>query len=143
MPDRSRRLIGASVCFRKYQRSPLCNAIASGSRPCENDEWETLRCPLTEGVIAREKFALQHRYLVTLHTDQGHPHVHVAVRTMSEQGQRLNIRKATPREWRPDFAKFLRDIGVQANATERAVLEQKLSLSLRTGTVPTMGCCVE
>lgn len=72
-------------------------------------------------VFAREKFVLQHRYAMTLHTDQGHPHVHVVVKAMSEQGVRLNIRKATLREWRRDFAQYLRDLGVEANATERAV----------------------
>jgi hypothetical protein len=71
-------------------------------------------------VFAREKFALQHRYAMTLHTDQGHPHVHVVVKAVSEQGLRLNIRKATLREWRRDFAQYLRDVGVEANATERA-----------------------
>ena len=71
--------------------------------------------------FAREKFALQHRYAMALHTDQGHPHVHVVVKAVSEQGERLNIRKATLREWRQDFARYLRELGVEANATERAV----------------------
>jgi len=71
--------------------------------------------------FATEKFALQHRYAMALHTDQGHPHVHVVVKAVSEQGERLNIRKATLREWRQDFARYLRDLGVEANATERAV----------------------
>jgi Relaxase/Mobilisation nuclease domain len=72
-------------------------------------------------VFAREKFGFQHRYVMALHTDQGHPHVHMVVRAMSEEGKRLNIRKATLREWRHDFAKHLREQGVAANATERAV----------------------
>jgi MobA/VirD2-like, nuclease domain len=72
-------------------------------------------------VFAREKFALQHRYAMVLHTDQGHPHLHVVVRAKSEQGGRLNIRKAMLREWRLDFAQYLRHLGVEANATERAV----------------------
>jgi hypothetical protein len=71
--------------------------------------------------FAREKFALQRRYALALHTDQGHPHVHVVVKAESEQGVRLNIRKATLREWRRDFAQYLRELGVEANATERAV----------------------
>ena len=71
--------------------------------------------------FATEKFALQHRYAMALHTDQGHPHVHVVVKAVSEQSERLNIRKATLREWRQDFARYLRDLGVEANATERAV----------------------
>ena len=33
----------------------------------------------------------------------------------------MNIRKATLREWRKDFAQYLRDLGIEANATERAV----------------------
>ncbi|MGC2221246.1 MAG: relaxase/mobilization nuclease domain-containing protein [Methylocella sp.] len=71
--------------------------------------------------FALEKFALQHRYVMTLHTDQGHPHVHMAVKAISERGVRLNIRKATLREWRRDFAQYLLDLGIEANATERAV----------------------
>jgi hypothetical protein len=71
--------------------------------------------------FATQKFALQHRYAMTLHTDQAHPHVHVVVKALSEQGGRLNIRKATLREWRRDFARYLRDLGIEANATERAV----------------------
>jgi Relaxase/Mobilisation nuclease domain len=72
-------------------------------------------------VFARENFGFQHRYAMALHTDQGHPHVHMVVRAMSEEGARLNIRKATLREWRSDFAEHLREQGVAANATERAV----------------------
>lgn len=71
--------------------------------------------------FGREKFALKHRYAMALHVDQGHPHVHMVVRAVSEQGARLYIRKPMLREWRQDFAKYLRDLGVQANATERAV----------------------
>jgi hypothetical protein len=71
--------------------------------------------------FAQDKFAPQHRYLMALHTDQAQPHVHVVVKTVSEQGIRLNIRKATLREWRRDFATHLRELGVEANATERAV----------------------
>ena len=71
--------------------------------------------------FAREEFALKHRYTMVLHTDEPHPHVHLVVKSMSEQGIRLNIRKATLREWRREFARHLRDQGIAANATERAV----------------------
>src|SRR5438876_2736242 len=80
--------------------------------------------------FAREKFALQHRYALALHTDQGHPHVHVVVKAESEQGVRLNIRKATLREWRRDFAQYLRELGIEANATERAVRGKRESAKL-------------
>jgi hypothetical protein len=71
--------------------------------------------------LAREQFALKHRYGLVLHTDQKHPHVHMVIRAEGEQGQRLNIRKATLREWRREFARQLRAHGIAANATERAV----------------------
>lgn len=80
-----------------------------------------------EGVLAaarnflREEFALKHRYAFVLHTDEPHPHVHAVVKAVSEQGVRLNIRKATLRMWRAEFARHLREQGIEANATERAV----------------------
>jgi hypothetical protein len=73
------------------------------------------------GKFAREKFAPQHRYAMVLHTDQGHPHVHLVVKAQGEDGQRLYIRKATLREWREDFAGILRELGVAANATPAAL----------------------
>ena len=74
--------------------------------------------------FAREEFALKHRYLMVLHTDQQHPHVHLVVKAVSEDGRRLNIRKANLRGWRRDFASQLRAQGIPANATERAVRGQ-------------------
>jgi hypothetical protein len=71
--------------------------------------------------FAREQFALQHRYAFVLHTDEPHPHVHLVLKAVSEQGVRLNIKKATLRHWRSEFARHLRLLGVAANATERAV----------------------
>lgn len=71
--------------------------------------------------FAREEFALKHRYAMVLHTDEPHPHVHMVIKAVSEQGERLHIRKATLREWRREFARQLRALGVAANATERAV----------------------
>jgi hypothetical protein len=71
--------------------------------------------------FAREQFALQHRYCMVLHTDEPHPHVHMLLKATSEEGRRLNIRKATLRLWRSEFARHLGELGVPANATERAV----------------------
>ena len=80
--------------------------------------------------FAREEFALKHRYMMVLHTDEPHPHVHMVVRAVSEQGERLHIRKATLRGWRQDFARHLRALGVPANATERAVRGENRSPKL-------------
>jgi hypothetical protein len=71
--------------------------------------------------LAREEFGLKHRYAMVLHTDEPHPHVHVVVKAISEQGVRLHIRKATLREWRREFARHLRALGIAANATDRGV----------------------
>jgi len=74
--------------------------------------------------FAREKFALNHRYAMTLHTHQQHPHVHLVVKAEGVDGRRLHIDKALLREWRGDFARMMRDQGIAANATPRAVRGQ-------------------
>jgi len=71
--------------------------------------------------FARETFGAKHRYAMVLHTDEPHPHVHMVIKVVSEDGVRLNIRKATLREWRREFARHLRAQGISANATDRAV----------------------
>jgi hypothetical protein len=73
-------------------------------------------------VFARENFALMHRYAMVLHTDTRHPHVHLVVKAEREDGTgRLNIYKATLRQWREQFAQALRDQGIEANATPAAL----------------------
>lgn len=67
---------------------------------------------------------------MVLHTDEPHRHVHMVVKAVSEQGERLHIRKATLRGWRQEFARHLRALGVPANATERAVRGENRSPKL-------------
>ncbi len=67
--------------------------------------------------FAREEFALKHRYAMVLHTDQAHPHVHLVVSAHNSDGGRLNIQKADLRQWREQFARHLRNHGLEANAT--------------------------
>ncbi len=74
--------------------------------------------------LAQDEWALKHRYAMVLHTDEPHPHVHVVLKARSEQGRRLNIRKATLRHWRQEFATNLRELGVAANATDRVMRGQ-------------------
>lgn len=74
--------------------------------------------------FAREKFGVKHRYAMVLHTHQQHPHVHLVVKAEGEDGRRLHIDKALLREWRQDFARMMRDQGIAANATPRAVRGQ-------------------
>ena len=70
--------------------------------------------------LAVNEWALRHRYALALHTDEKHPHVHVVLKAMSEQGERLNIRKATLRAWRAQFAENLRDCGARQKEACRA-----------------------
>jgi len=74
--------------------------------------------------FAREKFGAKHRYAMALHTHQQHPHVHLVVKAEGTDGRRLHIDKAMPREWRQDFAQLMREQGIAANATSRAVRGQ-------------------
>jgi hypothetical protein len=74
--------------------------------------------------FSREEFWGQHRYALVLHTDEPHPHVHLVLKAVDEHGVRLNIKKATLRHWRSEFARNLRLLGVEANATERVVRGQ-------------------
>jgi hypothetical protein len=67
--------------------------------------------------FAQEKFTLQYRYAMVLHTDQPNPHVHMVVKAESDLGHRLHIDKPMLRQWREDFAQALREQGVEANAT--------------------------
>jgi Relaxase/Mobilisation nuclease domain len=71
--------------------------------------------------FAREEFALKHSYVMALHTDEPHPHVHLVLKATNDDGKRLYLRKATLRQWREGFAHHLRVLGVAANATPRYV----------------------
>jgi hypothetical protein len=80
--------------------------------------------------FAREEFWGQHRYAFVLHTDEPHPHVHLVLKAVNQRGARLNITKATLRHWRSEFSQNLRILGVEANATERAVRGQSRKAKL-------------
>jgi hypothetical protein len=69
--------------------------------------------------FAREVFADRFDYVFALHTDALHPHVHLAVRALGDQGERLNPKKADLESWRQAFAQALRDRGIEAEATPR------------------------
>ena len=81
---------------------------------------------------AREEFALKHRYAMVLHTDQAHPHVHLVVSAHDREHGRLNINKADLRRWREQFARHLRNHGIEANATP-AQLRGRLSNHQKDG----------
>jgi type IV secretory pathway VirD2 relaxase len=69
--------------------------------------------------FAAETFAGERDYVLVLHTDTAHPHVHLTLRARSDSGPRLNPKKADLEAWRQTFARALRDRGVDAEATPR------------------------
>lgn len=89
--------------------------------------------------FARNEFVFKHRYALVLHTDEPHPHVHLVVKAVSEQGVRLNIRKATLRGWRGEFARHLRDQGIAATLPTERFGEKAASGSVMASIVR---CCV-
>lgn len=60
-----------------------------------------------------------HEYVMALHTDTEHPHVHLSVTMLNHDGQRLNPRKNDLFEWRVLFAEKMREQGVDCAATRR------------------------
>ncbi|WP_293350572.1 relaxase/mobilization nuclease domain-containing protein [Phenylobacterium sp.] len=69
--------------------------------------------------FAQETFADAREYVLALHTDTPHPHVHLTVRALADDGGRLNPRKGDLEAWRQAFARALRERGVEAEATPR------------------------
>lgn len=70
--------------------------------------------------LAQSEFSGRHDYAMALHTDTKHPHVHVMVRTVGNDGQKLNLRKADLQRLRNGFAERLRQRGIEAESTSRA-----------------------
>lgn len=70
--------------------------------------------------FARDQFWDKHQYVMVMHDDRDHPHVHLCIKAQAEDGKsRLYIRKETLETWRQKFAGNLRDHGIEANATPR------------------------
>lgn len=68
--------------------------------------------------FAKQEFG-NHQYVFAAHDDEKHPHVHLAVKAVGNDGIRLNPRKGDLQFWREQFAEKLRDQGIEANATPR------------------------
>ena len=68
---------------------------------------------------ARETFGERHEWIMVRHDDKDHPHVHVTVRAVGSDGKRLAPGPKDLQEWRERFARELRRLGVEAEATPR------------------------
>ena len=60
-----------------------------------------------------------HRYVLVLHRDQEHPHVHVVVNNVGYDLRPLKRDREDLQRWRETFAQELRHRGVEAEATPR------------------------
>lgn len=72
------------------------------------------------GALAEQEFGGRHDYVMALHTDTKHPHVHLTVRTVGHDGVKLNLRKADLQHLRDSFATKLRQRGIEAESTPRS-----------------------
>ena len=69
--------------------------------------------------FAAGTFGERFPYVFALHDEGRHPHVHLTVRRLGQDGERLNPRKADLQAWREGFARALRDRSIEAEATPR------------------------
>lgn len=69
--------------------------------------------------FAQDKFAANHQFLLVLHTDTPHPHVHLSVKAQGYDLTWVKRSKADLQEWREMFAERLREQGIEAEATPR------------------------
>lgn len=69
--------------------------------------------------FAKETFGKNHEYAFVLHTDQAHPHCHLAVKYRGFDGKTVKSEKSDLQQWRETFAAELVKRGVEACATPR------------------------
>lgn len=100
---------------RRRATTPMSVSVVL-SMPRDTDP---LRLRAAAAGFAQATFGEAHDYLLLLHTDAGHPHVHLTVRARGDGGDRLNPRKADLEAWRQRFALELRLRGIEAEATPR------------------------
>lgn len=68
---------------------------------------------------AKDTFGTGHDWLMVRHDDTDHPHVHVSIRAVGPDGLRLTPKSTDLQNWRETFAKELRRLKVEAEATPR------------------------
>jgi len=84
----------------------------------EGTDPEVLRVVARE--FARETFGEDHRYVMALHTNTAHPHVHLCVKLRNEQGIKLDPKKAQLQRWRLRYAALAREHGIEMEASYRS-----------------------
>ena len=78
-----------------------------------------LKVMTAASAFAEEIFKVERPYVLALHEDQAHPHVHLTVHSLGRGGAKLDPNKTTLHLWRETFADHLRAVGVDAEASPR------------------------
>jgi hypothetical protein len=100
---------------RRRRDTPLSHAMVL-SMPAGTD---AARLQDAAWAFARETFWDRFVWVMALHDEGRHPHVHLTVRSLGADGERLNPRKADLQLWRERFAHALRARSIEAEATPR------------------------
>lgn len=102
--------------------------------------------PLVAVVDAARAWAQEHlsprtEWFMVPHADQAAPHVHVAVRSVQNDGRRISASPAEVQAWRVAFADGLQAQGIEADATPRRekverILARQQEPEIRLETAP-------
>lgn len=68
--------------------------------------------------FAKEHFS-NHQYVFVSHEDEKHSHVHICIKKVDKDGQRIFPNRDDLQSWRNSFAEHLKDYGIEANASSR------------------------
>lgn len=119
---------GPEAVRRVSQDWLLANQINSVSRRAENNEAQTLvlsmpagtpRDPLLDaGRAWAEKNLAGYDWMMVMHEDRDHPHLHIAIRSVGNERRRFSASPQQQRRWREDFARQLNERGIAAVATQ-------------------------
>ena len=71
--------------------------------------------------FASKRFSHNYQYVFAQHNDEAHSHVHLTIKTLGHDGRRLQVKRGDPQVWREEFAEELRERGIEAEATPRAL----------------------
>jgi len=97
------------------RRDPLTSVSMILSMPPGSDPEIVRNAARAFARVEMERFP----YVMALHTDTDHPHVHLTVAARGEGGERFNPRKDDLARYRETFARELQARGMEAEATPR------------------------
>jgi len=100
---------------RRRINSPIARRFVFGAPPGTSPEAVEAAARLH----LRRMHGRAHPFVQVTHTDTSHPHVHAVVRVLGRQRRRLTLHHRDLAIYREDYAKALRETGVEADATSR------------------------